>query len=245
MDSTEATERLHALDGELELLAANYVTTEFRSWHLRTRSLLRRLLGADHHISAEFDELDWISIVGDESWDRRAFNNARAAAHGILHATGAELELMADDVPIADEAGVDPELWEYISSDLRGEAWDKVARSAVVFTEDRLRKWANRPPHEVGDRLAVAIFGDRGDYRLGIVDGEKTGWQLFAQGTAMALRNVDTHRIQERPDLKRYALGVVGACSLLLTQMRYLHGNRFYDTSPSTPDIEATEIRDV
>ena len=59
------------------------------------------------------------------------------------------------------------------------------------------------------------------------------GWRFFAQGIAQALRNVDTHRIQERPDLKRYALGVVGACSLLLTQMRFEHGNRFRDTSPA------------
>ena len=27
-----------------------------------------------------------------------------------------------------------------------------------------------------------------------------------------------------------------GSCSLLLTQMRYFHGNRFLDTSPATPD---------
>jgi hypothetical protein len=50
------------------------------------------------------------------------------------------------------------------------------------------------------------------------------GWQLFAQGIAQALRNVDAHRIQDRQDHKRYALGLVGACSLLLTQMRYEHG---------------------
>ena len=37
----------------------------------------------------------------------------------------------------------------------------------------------------------------------------------------------DTHRIQRRNDDKRYALGVLGAGSLLLTQLRYEHGNRF------------------
>jgi hypothetical protein len=46
-------------------------------------------------------------------------------------------------------------------------------------------------------------------------------------GFAMALRNVDTHRIQRRDDDKRYALGVLGTGSLLLTQLRYEHGNRF------------------
>jgi hypothetical protein len=67
----------------------------------------------------------------------------------------------------------------------------------------------------------------------GLAEGEKQGWQLFAQGIAQALRNAETQRIQDRPDHKRYALGVVGACSLLLTQMRYEHGNRFHDTSPA------------
>ena len=43
----------------------------------------------------------------------------------------------------------------------------------------------------------------------------------------MALRNADTHRIQERDDHKRYAMGVVGTASLLLTQLRHQHGNSF------------------
>ena len=70
---------------------------------------------------------------------------------------------------------------------------------------------------------------------MGLTAGEEQGWQFLAQGIAQALRNADTHRIQERPDHKRYTMGVVGACSLLLTQMRYLHGNRFRDTSPTAP----------
>ncbi len=72
---------------------------------------------------------------------------------------------------------------------------------------------------------------------MGLTQGETQGWQLFAQGIAQALRNVDAHRIQERPDHERYALGLVGACSLLLTQMRYEHGNRFRDTSPATTEV--------
>jgi hypothetical protein len=42
-----------------------------------------------------------------------------------------------------------------------------------------------------------------------------------------AVRNVATHRIDLRDDAKRYAMGVLGAGSLLLTQLRYEHGNRF------------------
>lgn len=151
----------------------------------------------------------------------------------MLDAAIAEVGMLADDMPIADESGIDAELWEHVAPEIRSEDWGKVARGAVIFTEDRIRKWAGRPPNEGSKDLAVAIFGQNGDYRMGLTDNEKTGWQLFAQGIAQALRNADTHRIQNRSDHKRYALGVVGACSLLLTQMRYEHGNRFQDTSPA------------
>ncbi|MGB6164963.1 MAG: TIGR02391 family protein [Pseudonocardiaceae bacterium] len=126
-----------------------------------------------------------------------------------------------------------PELWEHIAPEIQTEAWGKVASQAVIFTEDRIRKWAGRPVSEVGKDLAIAIFGKAGQFQMGQTDGEIQGWQLFAQGIAQALRNVDAHRIQNRPDHKRYALGLVGACSLLLTQMRYEHGNRFRDTTPA------------
>jgi hypothetical protein len=154
-------------------------------------------------------------------------------AQGTLDAAIAELELLADDVPVADESGIDPELWEHIAPEIQAEAWGKVASQAVIFTEDRIRKWAGRPANEVGKDLAVAIFGKVGPFQMGRTEGEIQGWQLFAQGIAQALRNVDAHRIQDRPDHKRYALGLVGACSLLLTQMRYEHGNRFRDTAPA------------
>lgn len=68
---------------------------------------------------------------------------------------------------------------------------------------------------------------------MGRTSGEKQGWHRLAMGIAMALRNVDAHRFQSRDDHKRYALGVLGTCSLLLTQMRYEHGNRFQDVGPA------------
>jgi hypothetical protein len=72
---------------------------------------------------------------------------------------------------------------------------------------------------------------------MGLTDGEKQGWQLFAQGIAQALRNVDAHRIQKRPDPSAMRLAWSGPA--LLTQMRYEHGNRFHDTSPAAADAES------
>ena len=42
-------------------------------------------------------------------------------------------------------------------------------------------------------------------------------------GFAQAIGNVDRHRIQSRSDAKKYAIGVLGLGSLLLTQLRYEH----------------------
>jgi len=42
-------------------------------------------------------------------------------------------------------------------------------------------------------------------------------------GLAQAVGNVDRHRLQNRADAKRYAIGVLGVGSLLLTQLRFEH----------------------
>jgi hypothetical protein len=193
----------------------------------RTYSTFQRVLGHEHHVTRRFQEL---SFSGPGS------GGSRETSLGLLDAAIAELDLLATDMPAAEASGIDAELWEHVASEVQTEAWDKVAREAAVFTEDRIRKWAGRPVTEVGETLMTAVFGDQGDYRMGRTSGEKQGWHRFAMGISMALRNVDAHRIQNRSDDKRYALGVVGACSLLLTQMRYEHGNRFDDTSPASAE---------
>lgn len=236
----EAIERLHALRDEAARLPHSTGSTEFNSWQPRVRSVLTRALGESHHITERFVTIKWTPSMYSMANRQPAFENTFRAtipeAQGILDAAIAELELLADDVPVADESGIDPELWEDISPEIQTEAWGKVASQAVIFTEDRIRKWAGRPVGEVGKDLAIATFGKSGQFQMGKTDGEMQGWQLFAQGIAQALRNVDAHRIQNRPDHKRYALGLVGACSLLLTQMRYEHGNRFRDTTPAASD---------
>jgi hypothetical protein len=70
---------------------------------------------------------------------------------GILDAVIAELELLADDVPVVDESGIGSELWEHIAPEIQTEACGKVAGQAVIFTEDRIRKWAGCLVSEVLD----------------------------------------------------------------------------------------------
>ena len=98
---------------------------------------------------------------------------------------------------------------------------------ACLFVEDSIRKWASRPPEEVGETLMTSVFGERGPFRLGKTEGERQGWHRLAMGIAMALRNPSGHRISEREDHRTYALGVIGTCSLLLTELKFEHANSF------------------
>ncbi len=198
--------------------------------------MLTRSLGAAHHITADFIGLYWQSrVTPGTSADAAAFHAARQKAEGLIEAAIFELEeLSAPDASGAD-AAYDPELWEHVQPHVVAEDWGKVASQTAIFTEDRIRKWAGRPVTEIGETLMTAVLGDKGEYRLGRTSGEQQGWHRLGMGISMALRNVDVHRIQERPDNKRYAMGVLGVSSLLLTQLRYEHGNRFKDSGPAAP----------
>ncbi|MGP6175356.1 TIGR02391 family protein [Corynebacterium sp. A21] len=64
------------------------------------------------------------------------------------------------------------------------------------------------------------------------------GWRSLAMGFTQALSNVDRHRLQRRDDARRYAIGVLGLGSLLLTQLRYEHSELIEDlrTGALTPE---------
>lgn len=242
MQIEKALDGLSMLSQELDTLSVTVSTPEFISWQYRTKSALDRSLGTTHPISSRFNGLAWTPLFSDHDRDRQIeFVETRKIAQGLLEAAQHELTVLADQISAADEMGFDSELWAHISAEITAGAWSKVAGQAALFTEDRIRKWAARPLTEVGANLAVAVLGKGGDYKLGRTDSEQQGWQFLGQSIAMAVRNVDLHRIQERPDAQRYAMGVVGACSLLLTQLRYEHGNRFRDTSPAQV-VDAAEM---
>jgi hypothetical protein len=125
-----------------------------------------------------------------------------------------------------DQSGIDSALWEHIASYCANGDWSAVALHSERYTEDRVRQWANLPMDMVGETLMSKAFGEEGVLRLGALNSERQGWHRLAMGISMALRNVDAHRIQDRSDLKQYASGVLGACSLLVTQLRYEYGER-------------------
>ena len=241
MTNDDPRAALEGLKAELATLPTSTGTAEHTSWKSRTRSALTWYLGQAHHITEAFIAMRWTPsayLAGDTTAFPNAFRGGVQRATGLLDAAIAELDALRD-TPTLEDGEVDAELWEHISADVAAREWGKVSSQTAIFTEDRIRRWTGQRPELVGESLMSAVFGDNGDYRLGLTAGEKQGWHRLAMGISMALRNADAHRIQQRPDHKLYALGVVGVSSLLPTQLRYEHGNRFQDTS-SIPAADLT-----
>jgi hypothetical protein len=120
-----------------------------------------------------------------------------------------------------DTASFDNELWEHIGGLVATGDWGKIPVSAATFTEHKIRQWSGSGENRVGKGLYGYAFADDGPLRLGAIKPEWEGWRSLA--IAQAVSNVDRHRIQERTDLRQYAIGVLGTASLLLVQVRKEH----------------------
>jgi hypothetical protein len=197
-------------------------------WRKRTDLALRRIFGDDHHLVAEAGGIRFSnSRAYTEDARSGAFEYGRREAAALLKGAIYDLETLSQPADFTSSAAIDPELWEHIRGLVEDERWAQVASQTAIFVESKIREWSGRPATEVGERLMTTVLSETGEFPLGQTPGERQGWHRLGMGFAMALRNVDTHRIQRRDDDKRYALGVLGAGSLLLTQLRYEHGNRF------------------
>jgi hypothetical protein len=130
-----------------------------------------------------------------------------------------------------DRASIDPELWTHVERLVADEDWAKIPAAVAIFVEDRIRTWAGEPTGKDGAALtARPLYGkalaDGGPLMLGSQSSEHEGWRALGTGMALAIGNVDRHRRQQRNDLRRYAIGVLGLGSLLLTQIRHQHPTR-------------------
>jgi hypothetical protein len=157
-----------------------------------------------------------------------AFVQAKQAAAEIIEALRWELNRLAPATAPFSDATVDPELWDHVRGLVEAGDWEKVARESAVFVEDKLRTWATVPPSVTGsvNVFKAAIGGPSGFIlpKAG-ASSEQQGWQQLATGFALALRNPSGHQVRHRSDAERYALGVLGVASLLLTEIRHEYGD--------------------
>lgn len=147
MKHDEAIGLLRTFEEELrQMTGAIESDARFRSWQHRVRSVLTKTLGESHHITQSFVKLHWsISFyAGNDHADRLAnqqtFAEASQEALGLLDAAIFELEQLQQSMEIAEDAGLDAELWDHVKGHVVAEEWTKVASQTAIFTEDRIRK---------------------------------------------------------------------------------------------------------
>jgi len=224
-EATQAGSRLQD-DAELQL------------WKGKVRSTLTRALGADNKIVQDFSEVHYDPLVygiddDDLMWTTARQDGLRKAVSVIdiaIYELESDLELISDE-PV-DEVAFDPELWAHVKSHVQNGNWQAVASQTAIFVEHLVRQWSGDPKGRdgktlVGKDLFAKVFANDSQFRLGKEPSEWEGWRALGTGFTLALSNVDRHNIQKRTDAdaKRYAFGVLGFGSLILTQLRYQHSD--------------------
>jgi len=204
------------------------------AWKAKVRATVVSALGADDDLVVRLDRVNYQVLMVTSGTPQSYYDSARhqgiRQACGLIDAAIYQLELLSgDDEPI-DERAFDPDLWEHVKGLVEEEDWGKVAAQTAIFVEDQLRAWTGDPKDKnggslYGKGLFAEVLRDEGDWRLGATQSERDGWRALGTGFVQAIGNVDRHHRKQRPDTRRYAVGVLGLGSLLLTQMRHEHGD--------------------
>ncbi|WP_256362962.1 TIGR02391 family protein [Streptomyces sp. TRM70350] len=205
----------------------------FSSWKGQVRSVLTRSLGKDHALLKDFEAVRYRPMVFSTDSPQSSFDSSFLSglkrACGVIEAAIFELEDAGTSDDAVDETAFDPDLWAFVKNYVENEDWQAVASQTAIFVEHHVRQWCGDPKDKngktlVGKGLYSTVFADAAQFRLGKESGEWEGWRMLGMGFAQALSNVDRHNIQRRDDAKRYAFGVLGVGSLILTQLRHQHG---------------------
>ena len=221
-DVERARKELDELERELETLSSPE-QQGFGTWRHRMYAVIADVVGAKSAVAIRFSGLPWTPRVTLTS--TAPLRKAKEEASEIIRTLRWELDRRAPAPNPIDDSAIDPELWSHVRVLVEAQEWDKVALNASVFLEDKLRRWAQVPASVKGSTDVFKMALAQGKFRLGGQESEQQGWQQLATGFAMALRNRSGHRIDPRGDSKRYAVGVLGLASLLLTEIRYVYGD--------------------
>lgn len=245
MRAEKAVEALEELKEEASTREVMGGSEHLTAWKGKVRGVLVAVLGKDDHLVERFDKVRyslsmWSTSTSDYYFDQARHDGVRNAC-GVIDAAIYQLRLQFEDDEPVDLRSFDPELWEHVKQLVEDADWGKVASQTAIFVEDRIRTWAGDPQSNkgetlVGKGLMAHVLSDTSDWRLGARAGEREGWRSLGVGFAQALSNVDRHRIQSRDDAQRYAIGVLGLGSLILTQLRHEHGDLIEDEQTGVED---------
>lgn len=232
MQNQKAIDELKALKAQADTDPQVQTSTpEHDAWKAKAVRILELSIGANTYTTKQFREMSytvgiWTGSPGEDARDAQYFRARVKDAAALLDAAIYELEL--DFASNQETSNFDPGLWDHVKHSVEEERWSQVASAAVIYVEDKVRRWAGSPTDKegrklVGKDLFLKALAADGALSLGSQVNEQEGWRMLGSGMISALGNVDRHNIQERVDLRRYAMGVVGLASLVLTQIRHQH----------------------
>ena len=221
--STEAMKK--ELDELAQMLAGMSSNREvgFTTWVHRMNAAIAELVGGKSALAIRFNGLRWDPPPNRYRMDE--VPRSKEIAAEIIETLRWELRRKAPAPNPINGTAIDTELWDHVQGLIDAGDWDKVALNSAVFVEDRLRNWAEVPSSISGSVNVFKVALSPGKLLLGDGQSEQQGWQLLGKGFALALRNRSGHRVDKRSDAKRYALGVLGLGSLLLTEIKSEYGD--------------------
>lgn len=215
---------------------------ESETWIYSVRSVLSRALGSDSNLVALLDQVRFhpnpSPIVTYTEENRAAvYRRGIERVGAIIDAALFELESGGGDPTKPSGSNIDAQLWEHVRKLVESADWQNLPAAVAIFVETKIRTWGEFERDTYGKVLYQKAFADEAELRLGAARSEWEGWRSLGTGLATALGNSDRHHVQKRDDMERYAMGVLGLGSLILTQIRYQHAEIVLDrdeaSSPS------------
>lgn len=229
MNPTDAIRQLEQLLAELELLPNNYRAAEVQEWRAKLDAVIELAFGLDSRIAEDLKHVRFSPTTNlpdpDEqiAIDFDAFHNAKNQFTGKVRGAIVQLSL-SSSTTVSDE-DFDDALWGHVGYLIEQAKWTDCASQTMIFLENTLRSVGGFSHEVYGADLMTKCFHPKsGKFPLGETDGEMEGWHLFARGLSMGIGNAVRHRLPIRPDSRQFALGVLGSASLLLTELRSVHG---------------------
>lgn len=233
MNPERAAQLLTQLSQKAEDDAIRSATPESETWRHNVRSILARALGSDSHLVATFDQVRFFpgpsamsAYVEEAVLERRrieVYERAVDRVRAIIDAALFEIGTGGGDATKPSGSNIDGQLWAYVRKLVESADWQNLPAAVAIFVESKIRAWGEFGRDTYGKVLYQKAFADDGELRLGGARGEWEGWRALATGLATAVGNNDRHHVQQREDMERYAMGVLGVGSLILTQVRYQH----------------------
>lgn len=233
-----AIKELELLKEEAQHLNVVPESGSLSTWDGKVRAVLSRYFGDQDYLVTQQESVRyypaWV-VAGDDSANINARQSGIEECCSIIDTAIYRIRLeLDDDDSVVTPTDYDPELWKHIKTLVQREEWDKIPAQVSIFVESKIREWAGTPRGNngqllIGKSLMADVFGNNGRLRLGSQSNETEGWRSLAIGFTQAISNAVRHRVSERDDARRYAVGVLGLASLLFTEVRHEYGNTLTD----------------